>query len=104
MADREAPPATLASAAEHRLAWERERLAFWQMKEPLLDEYAGRYVAIHEGRVVDSDENEAVLAERVYRQCGYVPVYVQLVTPGPLPTRRVDHPRKDGMTVEIEGA
>lgn len=73
--------------------WERDRQAFWQMRDSLLSEYLGKYVAVHQRGVVDSDTDELALARRLYKRYGYVPVYVQLVTDSPLPARRVPSPR-----------
>ena len=73
--------------------WDRDKRAFWEMRESLLPEYQGKYVAVYNGEVVDSDEDDIALAERVYERLGYVPIYCQLVTDGPLPVYRVPGPR-----------
>jgi hypothetical protein len=43
------------------------------------ERYAGLYVAVYNGDIVDSDPDEAVLAERFYRTFGYVPVLIHAV-------------------------
>ena len=59
--------------------WQREYRAFQQLLPGLLKTHQGRYVAIHEGRLVDSDEDQVVLVLRVYATYGYVPIHVGLV-------------------------
>jgi hypothetical protein len=68
----------------------REKEAFEKMKAQLLHdpEYAGKYVAVLGGNVIDSDANLLSLAQRVYRTHGYQPIYMGLVTDKPA-TRRV---------------
>jgi|SRR5579884_143435 len=65
--------------------WQRERHAFHQLLPELLQNYRNRFVAVHEGRVVDSDDALLPLAGRVYAKYGYVPIYMDRVTerPGP---------------------
>ena len=58
-----------------------EEQAFLSMKDNLLknEKYAGAFVAILNGKLVDSDSNEGVLAERCYRKYGYRPIYFNKV-------------------------
>jgi prevent-host-death family protein len=46
-------------------AWERERDAFRRLESGLARRMADRFVAVHRGRVVDSDASPDVLFERV---------------------------------------
>jgi hypothetical protein len=70
--------------------WEREHRAF-QLKLPdLLKTHRGKYVAVHDGKVVDSGDDKVALALRAYGTFGYVPIYVGLVAERPLPLER--HP------------
>jgi hypothetical protein len=46
----------------------------------LLASHRGKYVAIHEGQVVDSDAKDIALIQRVHARLGYVPIYVGLVS------------------------
>jgi hypothetical protein len=71
-----------------------ERQAFWSMHSQLLERYEGKYVAILNGKVVDSDADKRALAQRLYRQLGYQPIYVQLVTAISLPIYRMSSPRR----------
>jgi len=70
----------------------REKMAFERMKPDLLKDpdYAGKYVAILEGKVVDSDWNLITMAKRVYATQGYRPIYMGLVTDKPEPARIIE--------------
>jgi hypothetical protein len=65
--------------------WDQERQAFEQQLPQLLANHRGQYVAIHQGQVVDRGDNLVALAERVYAQQGYVPIYMDLVAERPSP-------------------
>jgi hypothetical protein len=73
--------------------WEQERSAYWRLLPTLVSQYRDQYVAIHEGQVVASGTNQVELALRVYRQFGYVPIYVGLVSDEPWRMFRVPSPR-----------
>jgi hypothetical protein len=73
------PPAT---------KWERERQAFFHLLPQLLQTHRGKYVAVHEGQVVDMGDDKIALALGVYGRYGYVPIYVSLVADRPLPPER----------------
>ena len=62
---------------------EREYQAFLHLLPELQAKYRGRYVAIHNGQVVDSDTDDIVLVQRVHGQVGYVPIHVGLVSDSP---------------------
>ena len=62
---------------------EREYRAFLNLLPKLLVTYAGKFVAIHQEQVVDSDTNDIVLIQRVHGKIGYVPIYVGLVSEHP---------------------
>jgi hypothetical protein len=72
---------------------EREYRAFQRLLPQLLHDYRGKYVAVHEERVVDSDADDVALVLRFHAQYGYVPVHVGLVTDTALPPIRVPHYR-----------
>jgi hypothetical protein len=73
--------------------WQRERAAFCKLYPQLLQTHRGKYVAIHEGQLVDSGDELVALALRVYERFGYVPIYMHLVTDEPQPTIRIPSPR-----------
>ena len=79
------------SDADAKFACERQ--AFWAMHSQLLPMYEGKYVAVLNGQVVDSDVDERALVQRVYQKFGYQPMYVQLVTSGSLPVYRLLSPQ-----------
>jgi hypothetical protein len=74
--------------------WEREQRAFWELRPSLLQTHAEKFVAIHEGKVVDSDDDRIPLALRVYARFGYVPIYVAHVSQPVRSNARVPSPRK----------
>lgn len=75
---------------------ERERAAFLARLPDLLQRYAGRFVAVHAGSVVDADESRAALVRRFFERFGDVPVYIGYVgTPRP-GARQVTPLRLDG--------
>lgn len=63
--------------------WEREHLAFLRLLPRLLATERGKYVAIHNERVVDTDTDETALMTRVLSQVGNVDIHVGLVTDEP---------------------
>ena len=63
-----------------RTKWEREYRAFMKLLPQLLTTMRGRFVAIHEERVLDSDHDELALIARVLAQVGNVDIHVGLVT------------------------
>lgn len=73
--------------------WDREKAAFRALLPSLLDDHRGRYVAIHEGVVVASGDDQLRTAREAYAKFGYVPIYVGLVTDQPPPQLRVPTPR-----------
>ena len=73
--------------------WEREREAFRELLPRLLKTHAGKFVAVHEGQVVDSGDAILSLAARVYARHGYVPIYMGLVDVRGRPPVRIPHYR-----------
>jgi|SRR5215813_2015788 len=80
-------------ASESDDLFEAEKSAFEAMREKLLVQYEGQYVAIYKGQVVDHDSDKLRLGLRVYSQFGYQPIYVQLVTSEGLPVKRIVSPQ-----------
>lgn len=79
---------------------EREHQAFLRLLPKLLTTHAGKYVAIHDGKVIDVDTDEVALIRRVHARIGYVPIHVALVREKP-PISRVphyhEHPAPEGV-------
>jgi hypothetical protein len=76
--------------------WEREYRAFQRLLPELLKTHAGKYVAIHDEQVVDSDPQELPLIERVLQRVGNVSIHVGFVSERGLPPLRVPHSREVG--------
>ena len=64
---------------EQAEAFEREVMAFAQMKEELLKKYKGQYVAVYQGEVVGVGPDKLGLASEMYEKFGAVPMFVHLV-------------------------
>lgn len=57
----------------------REHQAFQQMQPALLQEYAGRVVAIHQGEVIAVGDERMEVWQRARQQTNGAPIYVQTV-------------------------
>jgi hypothetical protein len=73
--------------------WRREQQAFHKLLPELLRAHRDRFVAIHEGRVVESGEDKLEVARRAYARFGYVPIFVSRVTEPPATAVRIPSPR-----------
>jgi hypothetical protein len=67
--------------------WEREHHEFQNLLPSLLKTHRGKYVAIHNGKLVGAGDEQARVALEAYSNWGYVPIYVGLVTDNPQPIR-----------------
>jgi hypothetical protein len=72
---------------------EREYQAFLRLLPELLATYRAKYVAIHNGQVVDSGPDDIALIQRVHACLGYVPIHVGLVSDS-LPLVRIPRYRE----------
>ena len=70
-----------------------EQRAFRRLLPELLKTHGDQYVAIHEGKVVDSGSDKLEVAGRAYARFGYIPILVTLVTDQPQPPIRIPSPR-----------
>ena len=68
--------------------WDKEYQAFRSLLSQLLATHRGKYVAIHEGQVVDSGDDKLALAMRVLAKVGNVAIHVGLVAEEPEPVSR----------------
>ena len=73
--------------------WRREQQAFHRLLPELLLSNRDRYVAVHEGVVVESGEDKLDVARRAYARFGYVPIFVSRVTQPPAEVVRIPSPR-----------
>ncbi len=70
-------------------AFQQEVAAFEQLKPALLKQYAGKFVAIYQGKVVISGDEKLALLEQVREQFGNVVCYIEQVTPDSPRTVRI---------------
>ena len=87
------PPPMIQPPPSANDKWGREHGAFLSLRSSLLGSYLGKYVAVHEGRVVESGSDQIEVALRAYAKCGYVPLYVGLVSVSPPKPLRLPSPR-----------
>jgi hypothetical protein len=67
----------------------QEHEALMRMWPDLLKTHYGQYVAIHDGQVVESGPDKIAVAKSAYKRCGYIPIYIHLVTDQPQPVVRI---------------
>ncbi|MEO0264954.1 MAG: hypothetical protein ABIM17_06910 [candidate division WOR-3 bacterium] len=67
--------------SEEKATFEKEKAAFEKMLEKLCkdDSLRGKYVAVLNGEVVDSDHDKLKLVEKTYKKYGYSPVFFGFV-------------------------
>lgn len=85
------PPPDVSSILKPPTKFEREMAAFRRLLPTLLKEYRGQHVAIHEEKVVGSGDDLVTVALAAYKQYGYQPIYVDLVTDEPSRPVRIPH-------------
>lgn len=63
----------------------------------IVEQYLGRYVAIHQGEVIDADEDGTVLSRRVRQKFGHVPIaIIRVQETTEWPVLRIRRPRLIG--------
>lgn len=90
-------PTAEASAPGVDAAFLREREAFNRLKPDLLRKHRGKYAAVYQGEVVEIGETTTEVARKVYREFGYVPIYIGLLEER-LPVAHMPSPRVRGAT------
>jgi hypothetical protein len=83
------PAPAIASIPPADPKWEAERRAFLQLLPALMMTHRGKYVAIHQGKVVETGEDQVKVALAAYAKQGYLPMYVGLVSDQPPPIARI---------------
>lgn len=73
--------------------WQQERVAFLRLLPQLLATHRDQFVAVHEGKMVDNDDDKIALALRVYARYGYVPIFIGQVTDRSPRLIRIPSPR-----------
>lgn len=74
-------------------AMAQEENAYKAMHHQLLTQYAGEYVAIYQGRLIDHDADELALLERLDANYPHDVVLMRKVEPLPEPELRIRSPR-----------
>ena len=87
------PAPQLAPDQNRQSKWDEEYRAFLRLKPVLMAQHSGKYVAVHDGKVVGEGDDQVEVALQAYDQIGYVPIYVGLVSNEPQPIVRVPSPR-----------
>jgi hypothetical protein len=72
--------------------WETEHRAFLQLLPSLMSTHRHKYVAVHQGSVVEFGDDQTRVALAAYAKHGYVPIYVGLVTDEPSLTAQIPSP------------
>jgi hypothetical protein len=75
--------------------FERERAAFYRLLPELMKTHRGKYVAVHNERVIAEGVEDAAVTADAYARAGYVELYVGEVTDRPR-VERVITPRVVG--------
>jgi hypothetical protein len=70
-----------------------EAKAWYALSPDLRQSYAGRYVAVYQGKVVDADLDQRSLLVRVQQQFGRVPVMITEGGDHPVPVYAIRSPR-----------
>ena len=78
------PPAT---------KWEQEYQAFLRLLPELLKTHCGKYVAIHEGQVIESGDDRLEVIFHALEKAGGVSIHVDLVAEQPPLPIRIPHYR-----------
>ncbi len=86
------PAPELAASVDDK--WRREQRAFRQLLPELLQSHLDQFVAIHEGRVVETGTDKVEVARRAYDRFGYVPIFVSRVVVGTPEPVRIPSPRR----------
>ncbi len=89
------PPPQLAHLVPVTDMWTRNCDYFALHRAELLKEYRDKFVAVHEGKVVAHGDSIIEVAEAGYRACGYVPIYVDLVSENEPAVVRMPSPIRD---------
>ena len=76
-----------------RKAMRREAQAYRAQHSTLHQQYAGRYIAMYQGRVVDDDSDQLALLARIEKQYPDQPVLITPVLAEPEETYTVRSPR-----------
>lgn len=79
--------------AEQVNALEKEKQAYLRMHPMLKKQYFGRFVAVHRGELIDSDDDFAILYERIHARLPNQIVWMSKVEEEPIKTVVMRSPR-----------
>lgn len=82
--------------SEARRRMQREMEAFMALHGELLEAYAGQYVAVHQGQVVDHDSDQLALYLRIEQRFHGAPVLIKQVLKDPQEVYTFRSPRLAG--------
>jgi hypothetical protein len=74
---------TKAAPHSETTEFEKEQNMFQRLLPKLLRKYAGEYVAVFGGRVLDHDKDDSVLAARIFEKVGDADFYIGRVEKKP---------------------
>ena len=64
---------------------QKEKQALYKMKPDLISDptYSGKYVAVHDGKIIGVSNDWSSLAEKTYAKFGYIPILIEKIQPVP---------------------
>ena len=80
-------------ARRHDEKISQESARFRAMHGKLYAKYAGQFIAIRDGKVLDHDADVAALHQRIYKRFGHAPILIAPVTAESMPEFRIRRPR-----------
>lgn len=83
---------------ERRRKIQDESQRFQAMHRELFQKYAGKYVAMCDGEVLDSDVDIVVLYDRIHSKYGDDPILISPVTDDPIQTFQVLSPQLNNLS------
>jgi len=70
-----------------------EQRSYESQHQELLERYHGRYIAMRQGQVVDTDTDKIALSRRIRKQYGSESVLIKLVQSDPMETHHIRSPK-----------
>ncbi len=87
------PAPVLNLATQPATKWEREYQAFLRLLPELLKTHRDKYVAIHDGQVIESGDDRLEVIFRALEKAGGASIHVDVVAEQPPPPIRIPHYR-----------
>lgn len=70
-----------------------EQRAYERQHHEIVERYLGRYIAMRQGMIVDSDTDKTALTRRIRKQFGNESVLIKLVQSSPMETYHIRSPK-----------